>query len=777
MPVEANLAVAIGTAGGDVRALQAVLAGLTTTHPLAVVVIAPNSVVAATDLDGASMPVVTAHDGIEIEAGRIHLVPADCEAEVRDGQLHLRPLGRDCAPIDRCFKSIATAYGASSACVVLSGPGADGARGLKSIKEAGGLTIAQAPSEAGSDGMPRAAIATGLVDLVLHARDIGARVGPTDETALEDEGSSRERNRESLREILTLVRIRSGHDFAHYKRATLLRRVARRMQISESETLAVYLRHLREDPDEIRGLLRDFMISVTSFFRDADAFAALERSVLPGLFTVTEPPRQVRIWVPGCATGEEAYSMAILCAEAAARMHVPASVQIFATDIDQEALDRARLGRYPSTIRADVSDERLDRFFDEEPDGSLRVKKEIRERVLFSPHNVLRDPPFSKLDVVSCRNLLIYLDREAQDRVLSVVHFGLRANGRLFLGSSEAAETASMLFSPFDATHRIFARRSVAAPAAFARSFATTGWPVPSLPTPPIGTDRSSSFGDLHHRLVEQYAAPSLLVNDDLDVVHVSERAGRYLTMIGGEPSRNLIRLIHESLRLDVRAVIHGARHAPGTSHRRTISLTLEGEVCVVTLVARAVDLPQPANRMLLLMFEERPVTGDIALAPTLGADAIGIEPVVHQLEEELHDARDQLRTTIEQYETLVEELKASNQELHAINEELRSASEELETGRVELQSVNEELKTVNGELEAKIDELSRANGDLQNLMSSTEIGVVFLDRSLRIQRFTPRAQDVFNVIPSDIGRPLAHITHGLDVDLTVDAATVLRDL
>jgi two-component system CheB/CheR fusion protein len=780
-PVDPHGVVVVGTADGGLAPLRQLLHGIPPSARVSVVVLSPRMPIRPDDLSGIGLSVGMAVNGSRLEPGHVYVVASDCEAEIKNERLALAPLTDDIAPIDRAFKSASTAYGVACAGVVLSGHGADGALGLRRIKESGGLTVSQDPSEASVEAMPRSAIATGLVDLVLPAAAIGPRVAlvaepPTSILAGDDDAV--DRASDPLREILTLVRVRSGHDFANYKRATLLRRVSRRMQVSQVDSLGAYLRHLREDPNELSGLLRDFMISVTNFFRDPEVFVALDRMVLARMFIRADPGAQIRIWVAGCATGEEAYSLAILCAEQSARMTQAPSVQIFATDIDQDALNWARAGRYPSTIRADVSEERLARFFTEEADGAYRVRKEIRELVLFSPHNVLRDPPFSKLDLVTCRNLLIYLNREAQERVLAIVHFGLKPEGHLLLGSSETAETSSLLFNPVDVKHRIFMRRTFSPSVVFATSFPQATWPSAPQPTPSAGTDRATSFGDIHHRLVEQYAAPSVLVNENLDVVHVSERAGRYLSMVGGEPSRNLLRLIHESLRLDVRAVIYGARQAPGTSHRRTVQVTLEGALVVVTVVARSVDLPGPTRRMLLVMFEESAATDDTARQLSDRAEDGAIEPVVRQLEDELQRARDQLRTTIEQYETSVEELKASNEELHAINEELRSATEELETGKEELQSVNEELTTVNCELKDKIEELSRANSDLSNLMASTEIGVIFLDRSLRIKRYTPRAQDVFNLIPSDVGRPLAHITHSLEgVDLTENAATVLGDL
>ncbi|MEO8553497.1 MAG: CheR family methyltransferase, partial [Kofleriaceae bacterium] len=577
---------------------------------------------------------------------------------------------------------------------------------------------------------------------------------------------------DALREILTLVRLRTGHDFTMYKRATLFRRIARRMQVTESATLDGYHRYLRDHPAELAHLLRDFLISVTNFLRDGDAFAALANDIVPRLFAGKGPNDQLRVWIAGCASGEEAYSFGILLLEHAQTLSAPPRIQLFATDIDERALAEARLGCYPDAIVADLSPERLQRFFMRE-NNQYRVVKELRELVLFSPHNVLRDPPFSRLDLVSCRNLLIYLNRDAQRRVLTMFHFGLRPEGLLFLGSSESAET-SALFGVLDPRHRVFQRKAV--PATLGDTInAPARWqpPVPAAHGyhPP---DRSASVGELHHRIVESYAPPSALIDPELDVVHLSEHAGRFLQLGGGELTRQVLRLVHPGIQLELRTAIYAARR--NGSERRVVRYEEQGEPRVVELFVRTVDLPELGRGSMIVTFDEQKPVDPTDAGPPPASPTI--EPVVRELEDELLRTREQLRTSIEQYETSLEELKASNEELQAINEELRSATEELETSKEELQSVNEELTTLNHELKSKVDEVSSANSDLQNLMASTEIGVIFLDRRLDIKRFTPRANDVFNLIPSDLGRPLAHITHRLvDAELVENAQAVLQTL
>jgi len=582
-------------------------------------------------------------------------------------------------------------------------------------------------------------------------------------------------------DILALLRQRTGHDFSHYKRPTLLRRIARRLQVHQVPNLTAYVSFLREHPDESPALLRDLLITVTNFFRDHEAFDALEREVVPKLFAGKRANDSVRVWVVGCATGEEAYSLAMLLSEYASRLADPPSIQIFATDIDEAAIAEARECRYPNTIALDVSAERLRRFFIRE-DENYRVKKEIREWILFTAHNVLRDPPFSKLDLVSCRNLLIYLNHDMQEQVLSTFHFALLPERYLFLGTSESAEGVRSLFFPADKKHHIYTRRAaiasfhtmVAAPQVGEHGAKSAELAVPGV--------RLAPFGEQHHRVVEQLAPPSCLVNEVYDVVHMSEHAGRYFRFPGGELSRNLLAVVRPEMRLDLHALLLAAKAhlsgKDGASQSRRIHLEIDGKPAVVAVsIRRVTEGPAQTAGYFLVIFDEISETAAAAKDEQSDGNEARLEIVAH-LEQELQAVRDQLHLTVEQYETSTEELKASNEELQAINEELRSNSEELETSKEELQSLNEELTTVNQELREKIEELGRVNSDLQNLMSSTDIGTVFLDRGLQIRRYTARAQELFNITPRDIGRPLEHFTHKLDYTaLTQDAEAVLETL
>ena len=576
--------------------------------------------------------------------------------------------------------------------------------------------------------------------------------------------------------------MRTGHDFSNYKQATLIRRIARHLQIYELEDIQAYIRLLRERPEDIQSLIKNLLINVTNFFRDREAFYALEKEIVPRLFAGKTGKDSIRVWCAGCASGEEAYSVGILLSEFASKLTDPPKLQIFATDVDEDAIAEAREHRYPEAIEADISPERLRQFF-VKTDGYYRIRKNLREIILFAPHNILRDPPFSRLDLVTCRNVLIYLNRETQDRVLQIFHFGLKPDGYLFLGNSESAESQASQFAPVDKKQRIYSRRASAVSPQRAPELPIKGdWRI-NIPEIPVQHERPRmiSFGEMHYKLVEHYAPPSMLLNEDFEIVHLSENAGRFLRFAGGEPSNNLLKAIHTDLLADLRAALFTTQREGVTSEMNDIRMVLDGKETFVNLVVRQVDIAEAGNNYLLVIVEEvnkKPETGKTGEQTIQIVKDDAMETVTRRLEEDLRRTKDRLRTTIEQHETSIEELKASNEELQAINEELRSASEELETSREELQSVNEELTTVNHELKDKIDELSRSNSDLQNFMAATDIGTIFLDRSLAIKRYTPAVQRLVNVIPTDIGRPLEHLTHKLNYDdLSKDAAHVLDTL
>jgi two-component system CheB/CheR fusion protein len=764
------------------------------------------------------MPVRQVVEATRVERDTVYVIPPGQSLQMHDGHIRLAPLPRDKpgrVAVDLFFRTLADSHGPHAVAIVLSGMDGDGATGIKRIKERGGLTIAQAPEEALHDDMPRSAIATGMVDWILSVGEMPQRVrhylelevrlrlprlqAPDARPADESTISERE-----LREILASLRTRTGRDFSNYKRATMLRRIGRRMQINATSTVADYLACLRTRPGESGALQQELLISVTNFFRDQDCFDALAREI-PALFDRADGT--LRVWVPACATGEEAYSIAMLLAEHARTLVSPPAVQVFATDLDEDAIRVARDGLYPDTIAADVSEERLRRFFVREHHG-WRVRRELREQVLFAEHDLLKDPPFSRLDLVSCRNLLIYLNRDGQRRVLEVAHFALRPQGRLFLGASETVEDNHALFYPVDKKHRVFAARQLPrsqlpmppAPGTLARALdlhelprLSAGMPAsvarpagPAVealaePRPARGAApgpwdaRPASWAELHFRMLEMFAPPSIVIDGGHEIMHVSPSAGRFLQLGGGEPSRNLLQLIHPGLRSELRAAIYKAGHATGRAELAPTPVEVGGQVLLVKAVVAA--MADVAPGMMLVTLDAQPAGEAAQPTAAPGAQEDG-DALATLLERELDGLKSQLRYTVEQYEASTEELKASNEELQAMNEEMRSTTEELETSREELQSINEELTTVNHDLKSKVEELGHANGDLQNLMDATAIATVFLDRELCIARYTPSAVSLFNLIPTDVGRPLSHMTNRLDYpQLEADARRTLQEL
>ncbi|MBX7174592.1 MAG: PAS domain S-box protein [Pyrinomonadaceae bacterium] len=734
-----------------------------------------------------SMPVQQVNSTIKMEPNNVYVIPPAKHLELKDGEIHLKKPKRVRGvrvPIDRFFRSMAETYGQKAICIILSGTGRDGTLGIKHIKGKNGFAIVQDPFDAEYDEMPRSAIETKIADVILPVAEMPEKllfVRDSTQRLLLDHDQNGEFGKEKknivmLRDVLTLLRIRTGHDFANYKRSTIIRRITRHLQIHETDNLKEYLEILREKPDEVLSLLKNLLINVTNFFRDKEAFISLEKKVIPSLFEGKKPEDSVRVWIAGCASGEEAYSIAILLTEYASTLPNPPKIQIFASDVDEEAIDEAREGLFTETIVADISPERLKNFFIKEEEG-YRIRKSIRELILFSPHNILRDPPFSRLDLVSCRNVLIYLNRNTQEKVLRFFHFALRGNGYLFLGTSESAEGLINEFSAIDKKHRIYQSRPTSGGWNISQQLPETNVWMKKFPNLPLSARQNlQSYGELHQHLIEQFAPPSILVNEAGDILHLSENAGKYLRFVGGEPTVNLLKVIHPDLLSDVRAALFAARQEHNSFESKNIRVKIDNTEKPINLIIRPVKTPDTA---VLVIFEEieNQVNNKDSMQEIVANDH-ALETVIRQMENDLQRTRDQLRTTIEQYETSVEELKASNEELQAMNEELRSATEELETSKEELQSVNEELTTVNLELKEKVDEVSQVNSDLQNLMQSTDIATIFLDRRLNVKRYTPTTREIFNLIPSDVGRPLDHITHHLEFNQFKEIASkVLKNL
>jgi two-component system, chemotaxis family, CheB/CheR fusion protein len=778
--------VAVGASAGGLAALKQLLGAVPGDTGLAIVIVVHLSPDHESHLVNllqphARMPVEQISATTTLERDRVYVIPPGCNVSSVDTHLRLSDLEPDRrarAPIDHFFRTLSQTHDGHSVAVVLTGTGSDGALGLRTIKERGGLTIAQDPNEAEYDGMPQAAIATGMVDLVLALEDIPAAIlgyvhtePRVSEADAEPDDAVQE---QALQQLFNLLRTRTGRDFSRYKRSTLLRRTTRRMQIHRLERLDDYLDLLRRTPAEVEALADEFLVTVTEFFRDPDVFASLEERVVPRLFEGKGPDDHVRAWSVGCATGEEAYSLAILLLEHASTLESPPSVQVFASDLHEASLRRARDGVYPETIETTVSPARLRRFFTREHDG-YRIRKEVREAILFTSHNFLADAPFSRLDLLTCRNVLIYLERGVQREVVELFHYALQPGGYLLLGPSETFDRDD-LFAVEHKAHSLYRklgdteeRRVPTFP--LAHRSPTTGKEPPR-------TRQLRGFAEAHSDLLDQVGPPSLLVGPDDTVLHLSQRAGRYLRHPGGGLTGDVARLVLEPLRLELRAVLHVARHEGVPARSGPVRLELDGIARTVSMEVRPSLDPRYAG-VKLVLFDER-VSTEAEVGALLRADSRdpSEDGEITELEHELDLTRRRLQEVIEDGESSAEEMRASNEELQSMNEELRSAMEELETSKEELQSVNEELITVNEENRHKVEELAQMSSDLQTLMSATEIATLFLDRDLRILRFTPRLGSLFNVRHSDRGRPVGDLTHRFGAhDLVKDTTRVLERL
>ncbi len=717
------------------------------------------------------MPVRQVENNTKVAPNHVYVIPPNKRLSIRKGILQLSERGErrgSHAVIDLFFRALAADLGEHSVAVVLSGTGTDGTQGLTALKEAGGITFAQSEDDAEYEGMPRSAAVTGLVDFVLNASDMPKKlIEVKDHAAKLKLPNSSERlpedDNEVLQRIFTQLQTRTGHDFSNYKRNMVLRRIGRRLQVHSLNTLSDYLGYFRNHEDEADALVNELLISVTDFFRDADAFKVLENDIIPQLFTGDE----VRVWVTGCATGEEAYSVAMLLAEHNALRDNPLPLQIFASDISERALNFARRGVYPEGITADVSPDRLERFFELEG-SSFRVKERLREMVLFTTHNLIKDPPFSRLNLITCRNLLIYLNTDVQERVYRIFNYALKPNGFLFLGASESLRKSSNLFAEVNRSAKLYSYSEVTDKnnlplLAFIQK-------VHSRDPQALSEGADVSLATLAQQAVLAHHAPAFaVVNAQYDIVYVSGRTGKYLEHPEGNVTINIVEQAREGLAMELRAALYRCFKQDKLTLAKLVSVRVNGDTLPVSLSVR--QLESAPGHVLVLLQE-----GSQAVLPAVTSSEE--QSLAVQLESELISTRESLQTTIEELETSNEELLASNEELQSMNEEIQSTSEELETSREELQFTNEELITVNEELRSKIDEIARVNSDLENLISSTEVGTLFLDQELRLKRFTPAASHIFNLIPADLGRPFEHLSHQLDLStLGAHAKHVLETL
>ena len=774
--------VGIGASAGGLEAFKSFFANMPPDSGMTFVLVqhlSPEHKSMLADLIGrvTTMPVVEAENNMSIASNTVYVIPPDATLTLKQRKLQVSrpaPPRERRRPIDTFFSSLAEEYGEKAICIVLSGTGSDGALGLKTIKENGGLTFAQAETDhTAKSGMPQSAVDTGLVDEVMPVEEMPARLLAYQRhlrkvASQKGDDGTRLDAADHLTKISALLRARVGHDFSKYKEKTMIRRIQRRMQVLQTDTVPDYVARLKEDPHQVDLLFREVLIGVTQFFRDPDAFAALAAIAIPKMLENADAEDQIRLWVPGCATGEEVYSIAIVVKEALNGRESAPLVQIFGTDIDDSAVAFARAGRYRKTTG--VTAQRLARWFIEDGEEYCPIKT-IREMCVFSTHSVVKDPPFSKLDLISCRNLLIYMDTDLQDRVLKTFHYALNPDGMLFLGPAEGVTRQSRLFETLDKKYRLF--RRLAAEVTLPPSSPT----LPALRHPaapsavPQDTDR---LGRSAKRIADKYSPVYLVVDKGNDIVRFSGgEAGRYLEPSAGVASFKLFDILRKSLRPVVRSALQAAFARKEPVAHDDVPLRIDGQLHSLTVVVEPIaERGADAGHCVVILQSSRKLARrrDAGIAPE-GDD-------LRVMEHELRTTKTQLQSTIDDLEIANEEMKSSAEEYQSVNEELQSSNEELETSKEEMQSINEELQTINTEMQHKNETLTRVNSDLKNLLDSTEIATIFLDSDLRIKSFTPGMADIFQLRDGDRGRPVTDFATALNYSrLANDARTVLRKL
>jgi two-component system, chemotaxis family, CheB/CheR fusion protein len=784
--------VGVGASAGGLEAMEDLLRNIPPDSGMAFVIVThlhPGHTSILPELLGkcAKIPVVTAADGLELRPDHIYVGPPGVLVGLQKGRLCVTETGTDPAarlPIDRFFRSLAQDQKERAVCIVLSGTGTDGSLGLRAIKGESGMAMVQDVQSAKYAGMPSSASATGLADYVLPPAKMPEQLVAYARSAcmkwpVPEGRTDASIPIEPMQRIFLLLRSRTGHDFSSYKANTIRRRIERRMKVHEIDRPEEYVRFLQGNVHEIDILFQELLIGVTSFFRDPAAFEALAET-LHGLIESRAEDDPVRVWIPACSTGEEAYSIAVLLRECMPAARKQLDAQIFATDLDTSAIERARAGVYPDGIAVDVSPERLERCFVRD-DGSYRVRKEIREMVIFAPQNVVEDPPFTKLDLISCRNVLIYLTSELQKQLIPIFHYALRPGGILFLGPSETVGGFTDLFATVDGKWKIYQRRDDVPGAARAHPEFSAHWvraEAGNLPAPalPASVSAAATSSPIEKFLLSRFAPPGVIVNDSGDVAHIHGRVGAYLEPSAGRPRLNVLEMAREGLRIELAGAMREAVSRGTEAVRDNVRIRTNGEFVLVNLTVEKLVEPEVLRGMLLISFRPTPEPAPEARGKRRKPESKARG--ARELERELRQTKESLRTTVEELETTNEELTSTNEELQSMNEELQSTNEEMETSKEELQSLNEELTTVNTELESKVEELSHANDDMQNLLDSTDIATIFLDRELRIKRFTERVRQIVNLIPTDVGRPVADLVSNLrDGELVDDATDVLRTL
>ena len=730
---------------------------------------------------GTTMRVAQVKDRMRVEANCVYVIPPNKNLSILHGVLHLLdllvPRGLR-LPIDFFFRALADDQQENSIGVILSGMGSDGTLGLRAIKEKAGVAFVQEPSSAKFDGMPRSAIDAGLADVIAPVEELPGKISAylhhvplITKTGHPDEYTAQS----ALEKVVILLRGQTGNDFSLYKKSTIYRRIERRMGLHQIDKIAEYVRFLQENLQEVKLLFHDLLIGVTSFFRDPEAWEQLKAEVLPALFAGCTSHQALRAWIPACSTGEEAYSLAILFKETLEELKPIKNItlQIFATDLDQQAIDKAREGVFLANIAADVSAERLDRFF-VKVDRGYQVAKSIRESIIFAPQNIIMDPPFTKLDFLSCRNLLIYLAPELQKKLLPLFHYSLNPGGFLFLGNAETVGTFTNLYEPLAGKTRLYQRLDsalAAEPIEFPTTFTTAKPGVPVKPQKP--TAIMQTLAD--QLLLQTYSPAAVMTNDEGDILYISGRTGKYLEAAAGKADWNIFAMVREGLNYELRNAFQKALRQKETVKLESISVGTNGGKQLVNVTIQLLSGPNALQGMVMIIFTDIAAMPQTKMTGKLrGRDVARMA----EQEKELEQARHEVQSMREEMQTSQEELKSSNEELQSTNEEIQSTNEELTTSKEEMQSMNEELHTVNQELQTRLDELSRTNNDMKNLLDSTDIATLFLDNSMCVRRFTSETSKITKLIPGDVGRPITDIASALlYAELADEAHQVLRKL
>jgi two-component system CheB/CheR fusion protein len=766
--------VAVGASAGGLEALEKFFVKVPPEPGMAFVVIqhldsTKNNMLATLLKRFTRLNVLDAGDGIAVKANQVYIAPGDNNLVLQNGSLkfvEIKDKNVLRLPIDHFLRSLAREKQEKSIAVILSGAGSDGTNGIKLVKESGGMVMVQDPDTAQFSGMPKSAINTGLADYILNPGKMPEKIYDYIDGVLYKDKLYKSDDYIFLEKVFVLLHNQTGNDFSNYKKNTILRRIKRRMVINKINEYAPYLRLLQQNPLETETLFKELLIGVTTFFRDPEAFDILKTKVLPVLLTGKQTNEPLRVWVAGCSTGEEAYSLAIILKECMAEIKQTYNIQIFATDLDHEAIETARVGIYPENIISDVSGERLKRFFVKK-DSHYQVRKEIREMIIFAQQNLIKDPPFSKLDIITCRNLLIYLDAAIQKKLLPLFHYRLNNDGILFLGTSETVGEFTSIFTPVDRKWKIFRKKNVSNHSLSITDFSLFSFNRGRHETKlsPMPEIRKFSIRERTEKiLLERYAPCCVIINEKYEIRYFHGRTTKYLEPSIGEASLNILDMARQGLK---RQLSSGIRKAVSQKQEviyknLRVKVNDNGNYQPFNLIIRPITEPEPLQGLVMIIFEE--------IAPdeynNQEKDPYPLDKeqnfYLMELEHELHTTKEYLQTTVEELETSNEELKSTNEELQSSNEELQSTNEELETSKEELQAVNEELITLNSELQYKIDELSESNNDLFNLLAITNTATMFLDTNLCIKRFTPSISKIFNVLTGDIGRPISHITSNL---------------